>query len=563
MPATPASSWSATDRPEQLGPHLGLRTTGRSDVPPETIATCPQGAGVPATQASRARSSCSHSGATSQHGRAGSVGARHEHARRALSSIAARSLRPRRAPCPRRAPPPVPPGAARGACRRAQTRGRGTAGRQLLQRRGRFGSPRSTASRTLSAPSDTPQEVSLGTRVATSGEDARPRRCLPVTARAAPSPPPRRRAHRRRFLGPAPALEPRRAADGGGAPARGGRELRQPAHRRRAQGAGRFRGLVFMDSDVYKWLEAARLGAGREPSGASSPRLADDADRAVADAQDQSGYLNTPLQRRPAARARSRICRGPRALLPRAPDPGRRWRTRGRGRRAPARRCCALRRARRGAPSGRGGARAAGPPRDRDRSRGAVPATPATSAICRLAQYFVDARGRETLPDAPLRPRLPAGPRAGPRGTGDHRTRGARALPRGGRHRPLPRVAASAALLATMERLWADMAGRKMYLTGGVGARHTDEAFGDPYELPPDRPTPRRARRSPRSSGTGGCFCTGDARHADLMERTLYNGFLAGVSHSTEAPILREPAALRGEHTSAGVGSPAPAARPT
>ena len=44
-----------------------------------------------------------------------------------------------------------------------------------------------------------------------------------------------------------------------------------------------------------------------------------------------------------------------------------------------------------------------------------------------------------------------------------------------------------AALLDVLQARWRDMAERKMYLTGGLGAHHTDEAFGDPYELPPDR----------------------------------------------------------------------------
>ena len=36
-------------------------------------------------------------------------------------------------------------------------------------------------------------------------------------------------------------------------------------------------------------------------------------------------------------------------------------------------------------------------------------------------------------------------------------------------------------------RRWRDMVATRTYLTGGVGSRHAKEAFGDPYELPPDR----------------------------------------------------------------------------
>ena len=43
------------------------------------------------------------------------------------------------------------------------------------------------------------------------------------------------------------------------------------------------------------------------------------------------------------------------------------------------------------------------------------------------------------------------------------------------------------ALLDAVIRRWTDMVATRTYLTGGLGSRHRDEAFGDPYELPPDR----------------------------------------------------------------------------
>ncbi len=87
------------------------------------------------------------------------------------------------------------------------------------------------------------------------------------------------------------------------------------------------------------------------------------------------------------------------------------------------------------------------------------------------------------------------------------------------------------ALLRAMLRLWHDMTTRKMFVIGGFGARHAGESFGKAYELPSDT-----------------CYCetcaaiaammwnwrmllaTGDPRYADLLERSLYNGFLSGVS---------------------------------
>jgi DUF1680 family protein len=91
------------------------------------------------------------------------------------------------------------------------------------------------------------------------------------------------------------------------------------------------------------------------------------------------------------------------------------------------------------------------------------------------------------------------------------------------------------------------MTAHKMHLTGGFGARFTGEAFGKAYELPSDR-----------------CYCetcaaiaammwnwrmllaTGEARYADLLERSLYNGFLSGVSLDGERYFYVNPLQSRG-----------------
>ena len=64
-----------------------------------------------------------------------------------------------------------------------------------------------------------------------------------------------------------------------------------------------------------------------------------------------------------------------------------------------------------------------------------------------------------------------------------------------------------AALLDVLQARWRDMIERKMYLTGGLGAHHTDEAFGDPYELPPDRCYGETCAAIASLHGTGGCCC--------------------------------------------------------
>jgi DUF1680 family protein len=87
------------------------------------------------------------------------------------------------------------------------------------------------------------------------------------------------------------------------------------------------------------------------------------------------------------------------------------------------------------------------------------------------------------------------------------------------------------ALLASMLRQWDDLASTKTYLTGGVGSRHYDEAIGDSYELPPDRAYCETCAAIASIMWNWRLLLvTGESRFADLLERTLYNGFLAGLS---------------------------------
>jgi uncharacterized protein len=84
-------------------------------------------------------------------------------------------------------------------------------------------------------------------------------------------------------------------------------------------------------------------------------------------------------------------------------------------------------------------------------------------------------------------------------------------------------------LLGSCFSQWADMASAKTYLTGGVGSRHKDEAFGDRFELPPDRAYCETcAAIASVMWNWRMCLITGESRFAELIERTLYNGFLSG-----------------------------------
>ncbi len=92
------------------------------------------------------------------------------------------------------------------------------------------------------------------------------------------------------------------------------------------------------------------------------------------------------------------------------------------------------------------------------------------------------------------------------------------------------------ALLGSMLRQWDDLVSAKTYLTGGIGSRHHDESIGDPYELPPDRAYCETcAAIASIMWNWRMLLVTGESRFADLFERTLYNGFLSGHSLDGES----------------------------
>ncbi|MGP3966820.1 glycoside hydrolase family 127 protein [Streptomyces sp. 6N223] len=104
-------------------------------------------------------------------------------------------------------------------------------------------------------------------------------------------------------------------------------------------------------------------------------------------------------------------------------------------------------------------------------------------------------------------------------------------------------------LRTAVERLWAEMAARQTYLTGGVGAHHADEGFGQPYELPNDRSYCETcAAIASVHFSWRMALLTGEARYSDLVERTLYNGVLCGVSLSGDRYLYDNPLHVRDGH---------------
>ena len=87
------------------------------------------------------------------------------------------------------------------------------------------------------------------------------------------------------------------------------------------------------------------------------------------------------------------------------------------------------------------------------------------------------------------------------------------------------------AYIDAIDRIWDNIVSKKLYLTGGVGARHSGESFGDNYELP------NLSSYCETCAAIGNVYTNyrmfllhGDAKYIDVLERTLYNGVLSGVS---------------------------------
>jgi len=84
--------------------------------------------------------------------------------------------------------------------------------------------------------------------------------------------------------------------------------------------------------------------------------------------------------------------------------------------------------------------------------------------------------------------------------------------------------------LDAIDRIWDNMAGKKVYVQGGIGAVGSGERFGGDYELP------NRTAYNETCAAIGEVFWNqrmfllhGDAKYIDLLEKVLYNGLLSGV----------------------------------
>ena len=105
------------------------------------------------------------------------------------------------------------------------------------------------------------------------------------------------------------------------------------------------------------------------------------------------------------------------------------------------------------------------------------------------------------------------------------------------------------AYIDAIDRIWENIVSKKMYLTGGVGSRYGGESFGDNYELP------NLTSYCETCAAIGNVYTNyrmfllhGDAKYIDVLERTLYNGVISGVSLDGGAFFYPNPLESDGRH---------------
>ena len=103
--------------------------------------------------------------------------------------------------------------------------------------------------------------------------------------------------------------------------------------------------------------------------------------------------------------------------------------------------------------------------------------------------------------------------------------------------------------LVAIDRIWNDVVSKKLYVTGGIGATGHGEAFGKAHELP------NASAYCETCAAIGNVYWNhrlfllhGDAKYVDVLERTLYNGLISGVSLEGDTFFYPNPLASHGNH---------------
>lgn len=101
-----------------------------------------------------------------------------------------------------------------------------------------------------------------------------------------------------------------------------------------------------------------------------------------------------------------------------------------------------------------------------------------------------------------------------------------------------------------IDRIWENIVSKKIYITGGVGSRHDGEAFGDNYELP------NESAYCETCAAIGNVYTNfrlfllhGESKYIDVLERSLYNGLISGVSLDGGSFFYPNPLASNGGYS--------------
>lgn len=103
--------------------------------------------------------------------------------------------------------------------------------------------------------------------------------------------------------------------------------------------------------------------------------------------------------------------------------------------------------------------------------------------------------------------------------------------------------------ITAIDRLWENVVSKKLYLTGGIGAAGAHEGFGPNYHLPNDSAYAETCAAIANVYWNHRMFLLhGDGKYIDVLERTLYNGLLSGISISGDRFFYPNPLESAGKH---------------
>jgi len=98
-----------------------------------------------------------------------------------------------------------------------------------------------------------------------------------------------------------------------------------------------------------------------------------------------------------------------------------------------------------------------------------------------------------------------------------------------------------------INRIWDNIVSKKLYITGGIGARSEGESFGDEYKLPNFEAYAETCAAIANMFWNFRLFLLySDAKYIDVLERTLYNGFLSGISLNGKGFFYTNPLSSKG-----------------